>query len=282
LPLDGVVKVRFPRESASPVIYETVRGSWICHDDRHVDVCVRPLDLRKVDPNDELSFNSLVATGENNILAVERIAPGLGDEIFIPSLFTGHVGERRNIPVVRHGHIAAMPHEAIRYGSPTRPAFLIETHSLGGTSGAPVFMPLTPSSFYNRPEKPAVDPATGRKSVPYKLIGMILGSHSGRYASDFVVPDDPETVVSKDADFNAGISVALPIHLVMEVLESEPMKNARAATLEAIRKQAGYRPSSARRVTSEPPTTESEGDGSHKERFTALLNAAARKHPQGD
>ncbi|MFZ3325546.1 MAG: hypothetical protein WA231_06445 [Methylocella sp.] len=75
----------------------------------------------------------------------------------------------------------------------------------------------------------------------YDLIGLFIGSHSGQYKDDFVV-DDETTSVPKDVDFNAGIGIALPIAQVLEVLNQPVMKNARRTTIEAKRRQSGYRP----------------------------------------
>jgi len=275
LPLDGIVRIRVSRKTKPPHIIKTVRKEWIVHHNRHVDVCVRQFDLRAEDPDDDFHLNELSIGGPTSILYHERnYGPiAIGDEIFIPSVFVPHVGEKRNIPIVRIGHIAARPIESIRAGSPTLPAYLIETKSLGGTSGAPIFLHLLPTLPRNtRHSKPT---QIGRL-VPYALIGMVLGSHSGKYASDFVESDNEENLISKDADFNAGISVALPIQIVLDVLNSDKLKRSRTATIEAIKKQSGYRPSSA-------VNPKSRNDNpSHKEDFTRLVDVAARKRPRGD
>jgi hypothetical protein len=62
---------------------------------------------------------------------------GIGSDIFIPSAFVSMAGEKQNIPIVRFGHVAAVALEPTD-GSPRKPAFLIETRSLGGMSGSPV------------------------------------------------------------------------------------------------------------------------------------------------
>ncbi len=292
LPIDGIVKVRVSRKTNTPLVFDTIRGEWECHPDRFVDVCVRLFDHRRYEDG-ELLLSALGISGESSIIPSEaRWAqfggkPAIGDEIFIPSLFPGHVGEKRNIPVVRFGHVAAQPVETIRAGSPTVPAYLVETKSLGGVSGAPVFLHLQPYRMRQQPSSDGKAPEGGNL-VPYALIGMVLGSHSGRYATDFVSDEDAENIVAKDADFNAGLSVVLPIQHVVDVLHGNACKEARLATLESIKKQSGYRPSSVSQnpllpATAGPrQTTTPDIPDSDQERFTSLLNVAAKKKPQAD
>ena len=66
---------------------------------------------------------------------------GIGDEVFLVGLFRNHPGRSRNEPIIRVGNIAALPAEPIRtsvYGD--MPGILIEARSIGGLSGAPVFV----------------------------------------------------------------------------------------------------------------------------------------------
>ena len=45
---------------------------------------------------------------------IEKEGIGIGDEIFITGLFGYHPGAKKNIPIVRIGHIAAIPEEPIK------------------------------------------------------------------------------------------------------------------------------------------------------------------------
>ena len=65
---------------------------------------------------------------------------GIGELIFYPGCFTSHQETTRNIPIVRTGHIAAMPHEPFRDKHRDVEAYLVEAFSIGGFSGAPVFI----------------------------------------------------------------------------------------------------------------------------------------------
>ena len=196
------------------------------------------LNLEKWDSDDELQMCPINLSTHLSETTIKHASLSIGDELFIPSLFIGRVGDRN--PVLRVANLAAMDDEPVWGGSPSRPAYLVETRSLGGTSGSPVFLNVYPRRIINRGSIPT-DPVSGVYEMPYLLIGMFIGTHSGQYHGDFVVDDDaPE--VSKDVDFNAGISIVLPIVQVLEVLNQPAMKDARRATIEAKRKQSGYRP----------------------------------------
>src|SRR5690606_30737090 len=101
-----------------------------------------------------------------------------GDPVFIAGVFVGRVGDRRNIPVLRLASIAATADEPVAWGSPRRPAYLIETKSLGGTSGSPVFLHTAAGGRHlgeNDAEFLDVwkNPETGEIEGPYYLIGMM-------------------------------------------------------------------------------------------------------------
>lgn len=66
---------------------------------------------------------------------------GIGDEVFSIGLFTHHSGNDKNHPIVRMGNISMIPHDQI----PTKSfgnmeVYLIESRSIGGLSGSPVFV----------------------------------------------------------------------------------------------------------------------------------------------
>ena len=44
---------------------------------------------------------------------IEREKIGVGDEVFVTGLFSGHIGTRNNIPILRVGNIAAMLGEKV-------------------------------------------------------------------------------------------------------------------------------------------------------------------------
>jgi hypothetical protein len=209
-----------------PKIFFTMREDWVQHPN-NVDIAAYKIDWRIWDADKDLDLLSLtvpkiVMTKELE----EHFGFGLGSDVFIPSGFVGMVGERQNISVVRFGHVAAMALEPTQ-GSPRRPAFLVEVRSLGGMSGAPVFFHIDPARRYRRESIPT-DPETGLRVVPYFLIGMIIGTWHGQYASDFVTQDD---IIVTDADFNSGIAVVLPEAQIIETISQRRLRVAIATSL---------------------------------------------------
>jgi hypothetical protein len=69
---------------------------------------------------------------------------GAGDEVFIAGLFTEITKTTKNIPIVRIGNLASIPGEKIPFKDGRLiDAYLVETRSIGGLSGSPVFVRQT-------------------------------------------------------------------------------------------------------------------------------------------
>jgi hypothetical protein len=279
-PNDKPIYIRVNQLDGPPKTIKTICSDWICHADRFVDIAIYPFDVNRYSAEGALQLGLLSLPGMlPNTVQQQEI--GVGDDIFIVGLFAGRVGERRNIPVVRLGSIAAMPLEPIEFGSPRKPAYLVETRSLGGTSGSPVFLDMMPKGNRIAWGNPPKNPDTGHMILPYKLLGMLIGSHSGRYREDFARhADDAENVIPEDAEFNAGISVMLPMSQVLEVIEQ--LKGHRASAVEERRKRSGFRPTSASRKRPPEADADSEANPMHREDFRTLLGGASKKTQQDD
>lgn len=289
-PPDLPMKVRLNTEKGASQTIPAPPREWLYPDDTTVDLCAFRFDGMKHNQSDELQVNSI------NLLSMvvhpnDVHDPGVGDEVFICGAFVGRVGYRKNIPVVRIANIAAMPEEPIDFASPKKAAYLIETRSLGGTSGSPVFLNLDPTRVRRRaygykvgitPSTEQADKSTTHLILPYMLLGVIIFSHGGNYAQDFVSESDSDIHPLKDVEFNAGIAVALPIQLVIDLLNSDKAKALRMKEIEEKRKRSGARPASAipadGRVLSSHQATDENPNA--REDFTSLLNAAARKPKQ--
>ncbi|WP_192177570.1 hypothetical protein [Mesorhizobium amorphae] len=62
--------------------------------------------------------------------------PAIGREVFIAGLYTSHHGAVKNIPILRNGHIAAMPEEPVRTSVGYTDGYLVEMRSIAGLSAA--------------------------------------------------------------------------------------------------------------------------------------------------
>ena len=140
-----------------------------------VDVAVLPLPPAVLAAADLLSVPmTMAATPE--VLAARGLSHG--DEVFYTGLFTKHVPATRNIPIVRIGNIAALPEEPItwrreRAGGPELvtmdPPYLVETRSIGGLSGSPVFVNFSGVRTQGRSVSMVAGPQ------PFYLLGLMHG-----------------------------------------------------------------------------------------------------------
>jgi len=80
---------------------------------------------------------------------VKRHDIGPGADLVVVGLFTMHHGTRRNLPIVRRGTLASLPHEPLR-DEAARPfdAYIAEVISIGGLSGSPVFVGIPGGPAY--------------------------------------------------------------------------------------------------------------------------------------
>ncbi|CAH1664549.1 Serine protease [Hyphomicrobiales bacterium] len=79
---------------------------------------------------------------------VDEFDIGPGDDTFTLGRFINHEGRQQNLPTVRFGNIAQMPWEPVRQNNGfLQDSFLVESRSIGGYSGAPVFVYIPPGSL---------------------------------------------------------------------------------------------------------------------------------------
>jgi hypothetical protein len=126
------ISVRVQRKPPlPPKPIETYSADWINHPDKNSDICAYPIDWQAWEKDGDLDIIALDAPRMFlDQVREDHFGFGIGNDIFIPSAFVSMAGEKQNIPIVRFGHVAAMTLEPTD-GSPRKPAFLIETRSLG-------------------------------------------------------------------------------------------------------------------------------------------------------
>jgi hypothetical protein len=157
----------------------------------------------------------------------ERIATsnlGVGDEVFLAGLFTEVKETTKNIPIVRIGNLAMMPGERIPFkDGKLIDAYLVESRSIGGLSGSPVFVRETitiPAGLRMKPGfklNDCNDPTPTNpdvESLQVAGVGRIyfLGSMIGHW-------DAPTGfIVTEKEVVNMGISPVVPAHKIKEIL----------------------------------------------------------------
>jgi hypothetical protein len=123
-------------------------------------------------------------------------------------LFSSHVGQRRNLPIVRSGNLASMPVEPLIDADTGYEfnAYLAEVRSIGGLSGSPVFVVLNPDTRL-------IDDQAAEGTLVVYLLGMVRGHWDRRFELDF-----HETEFER---LNTGIAMVTPITDVLALLERE-------------------------------------------------------------
>jgi hypothetical protein len=172
---------------------------WKFHQDPAVDVAVLQRELPT--DFDHLGWGSRMFYDDPERFRYLREPPlGIGDDIFVIGLFSQRTGKAKNIPIVRMGNVAAMPDDSDKINTEqgAMSAYLIETHSMGGLSGSPVFVDLFGSRHGDRPA--------------FFLIGLI----HGHFPSEGLAMD---TAKKENDKLNTGIAVVVPSERITETLD---------------------------------------------------------------
>jgi hypothetical protein len=210
-------------------------------------VAVRPCFIVK-DQYDILHFqfglDEKVADCALNAARIERYQIGLGDEVYVTGMFVSHFGEKKNLPIVRIGTIAAMPEEPLQTEYGMHDAFLIEVRSIDGLSGSPVCINLQGRRVpYTMPALPLPHPNEPRHLTFF--VGMVLGYNSVINPRDNIeivrTRRGRKTKVDATVPMNTGIAVVLPVWRIVEAIEQPSIMEARAKILENYRQQHGRR-----------------------------------------
>lgn len=150
-----------------------------------------PVDVSKY-PNEYVTYYH---KSENQWLKIPKI--GIGESVTTIGKFAFHGGKSANYPVARFGHISMLPKEPIdgHY------SFLVETHSIGGMSGSPVFIQSVVHIFKNKDDE---EPSESNLKV------FILGVDWGHFNSP-------------DSDLPSGMMCVVPgweLHKLISVLDT--------------------------------------------------------------
>lgn len=223
-------------------------------------------------------YRSLPIFGDMSIAATSDVLNanhmGLGDETFIVGLFRSHFGKERNVPIVRIGNLSAMRDEPVKAGDYGYiDAYLVEARSIGGLSGSPVFVNRPPFQIL---QNGSIVQTTGLRHL---LLGLVHGHFDvSDLKNDTVVEDDGERKTS----INTGVGVVIPIEKIIETIEHPDLVELRAAAM-AEHDKNNPSPTPDLDFDDEKPAHSVDSNNpTHKEDFTSLLGAAARKKPQGD
>ena len=153
-----------------------------------------------------------------DVLTPEYVAShevGPGDQVVTAGLLTRHFGMTKNIPVVRSGNIATMPDEPIDLGVfGHQEVYLIESRSIGGLSGSPVFLGPTAARKHGG--------AIHLGGSPELLLGVNIELFEVQIASDAAQTDEAERRAQFLETMSAGIAIVVPAQRVIEIVKDHP------------------------------------------------------------
>ncbi len=210
---DGIAYVRMNTVDGGYDYLNTSLDDWIFHPtDPSADVA-----LFSFVPPERFDY---LALPEN--MAITEKHPkheqiNLGDDVLIIGLFVNHFGRQKNIPLIRTGNIAAMLEEPVDtvYGSTDM--YLIESRSIGGLSGSPVFV-----------QHPVIRVEEGQVKYnldgvkPTYFLGLIHGHFDIKLGMDSFVPDFANQSV------NRGIAMVVPAQKILETIHQPKIETIRA------------------------------------------------------
>lgn len=134
----GYSVVRLNTKQGATKVIDLSPKSWI-HHPKGDDLAIAPIE-----PDRELHQFKYIGVGLDMFVTPERLkqsAIGPGDETFTVGRFIARDESQRNSPIVRFGHISGSGTEFIeRIDGRRQESFLVESHSISGFSGAPVFV----------------------------------------------------------------------------------------------------------------------------------------------
>jgi hypothetical protein len=181
-------------------------GGWHFHPDKTVDIAIAGV---VPDPAAEVAsftigdFFDLANPGDM----------GIGDEIFFPSLFSFAYGDEQRIqPILRHGNLAMLPDKQVQTEYGFADVYLVEAHSLGGISGAPVYIRQTLAMKQKNTQ-------TGEERRFHGLGGMkLLGVMYGHWDIDPSRKNSHTIEADQKRGVNVGIAMVTPASKILEVL----------------------------------------------------------------
>lgn len=161
---------------------------------------------------------------DKNLVRTELI--GIGDEVLTVGLFSKRAGEKRNVPIIRIGNIAANPDENetvnTKYIKDIE-AYLVELRSIGGLSGSPVFVNLGGSKVPALAGMRSNSRVLERSPTLIKDSIFLLGMMTAHWNTGEVEMDIDITSDDKEA-LNTGIGVVIPFWKIQELLNDPELE----------------------------------------------------------
>jgi hypothetical protein len=204
------------REGGVAVIQGHADTKWWYHptDKEHVDAAVTMFLPDLLEEFDIFTVHlNLFADDER----IRELDIGPGDEVFIPGLFTKITKTAQNVPIVRIGNLAMMPGERIPFKNGMVDAYLLESRSIGGLSGSPVFVRET-VRIKGLPPNVALN---SRQHIPPKDMQVVMSGLGRIYFLGSVIDHWQEATglnFPQEEAVNMGISPIVPAQKIKEII----------------------------------------------------------------
>jgi hypothetical protein len=258
---DRKLLLRMNMRSGGSDIIETNVADWRVHPiDETVDVAALYVD--GLAEFAEAAFEHFEASEMLTDGLRMKLNDRLGEEVFLTGMFFHHMGEHRMLPVIRTGVIAAErdPNELVWDDELKAKidVYLIETRSIGGLSGSPVFFYPGTHRWLRKPDDSPPAFATEQHPAAYWL-GLIHG-HWRQFAGE-----------TANIEMNSGMAMVVPAEKVIEVLKGDDFEKQRAQARIARRNQYGQ---VALDALPHQESESSEGD------FDSALRKVSKREPK--
>lgn len=267
-------------------------AKWYFHPDGD-DLAICPIRLdRKIHKAKFVSVRNFLSKYQ-----IETFGIGPGDDVFVVGRFVNHEGRQRNLPSVRFGNIAQMPWEPIVIDGFAQESFLVEARSISGYSGAPVFVFVNPQldgtinpdikKMIREGNLQLANVSPKRADLPLPLGPWLIGiNYCYIKTEEPVINRSTHSPANEDwfVRSNTGMMGVIPVWKISDILDGTDMKpifdNARRKAEIAADKDSGIQLTAANVPDAAPPANDA--NPNHREDFTHLVGAAARKQPQDD
>jgi len=213
---EGKVYIRMDFKGGDVFFVESFVEEWSAHpEDTSVDASVLPFIKPLIK-----KWGAPFSVSSKTCVTKEDLKKNIciGEDIFMLGLFHHHYGEKTNETVVRAGTLMMTPKQKIKTNSfGDMEAYLIESRSIGGLSGSPVFV-------YNASDL-QWDGKVGLQSIYW--LGLIHGHWDvfGQQTDDLI-----EDMVGEK--INTGVSIVTPALKVMEIINQPKFVEERKRIIE--------------------------------------------------
>lgn len=258
---------------------EADRAVWFTHPDPTVDVALTQF---MIDP--KYGFDAMYMD-ESLLLSAEQEHVDnveLGDLCYTVGMFRVLAGKQRNLPVVHTGNLARLAGEEkipLRdkdspTGSIDIDGYLVESQSLSGLSGAPVFIRQSMGITLTGGSTATSTDITQHNFLTYQDKVLLLGLWQAAWeapAGEVLALDRG----GKEMTVPVGMGVVVPTARIIEVLEMSEVKAFRDEVYKRRGQAQGASPQSVGGGDAASPQS-SVVNPTHREDFTRLLGAAVK------